>query len=246
MKYIYYILAAVLVSALALALMEFGGEKKQARKNPAIVINDRVITVDELAAMKQAHDETRPDFISNIITKELMIQEAKRSGIDREEQFRQSIQNFYEQSLVKTLMDRKLASLKITVSDEDVDRYMSLLDKKVELTVSRAATEEAKKEGRATDERMIIAFADLSGRMKAVVLSLGKGGSSTPFFTGSDYAAVTLRDIQSGGVRPKGLGRDAVRAIITEDRREQAITDWLDGMRKRSKIEIKQDAVTGG
>ena len=59
-------------------------------------------------------------FIHSLINKELLIQEAQRLEINREESFRRSVENFYEQSLIKNLMDRKYADLKIKVSERDV------------------------------------------------------------------------------------------------------------------------------
>jgi hypothetical protein len=246
MKYIYYIIAAVIVSALSLLVIQYAGDKPADRKNQALVINDRVITVEELAKMKQAHDETRPDFINSVITKELMIQEAQHSGIDKEEQFRQSIQNFYEQSLIKTLMDRKFASLKVAVSDEEVERYYSLLDKKIDLTVSRAATAEDIQQGKTKDEKISISFGNLSGKMKSVVFSLKKGEKSPQFMSGSDHVSITLNDVQAGGEKLPGVTKDTVRKLIAEDKREQMITEWIDGMRKKAKITIHKSAGNGG
>ncbi len=71
----------------------------------------------------------KSDCVNSLITKELLLQESQREGIDKEESFRESIQNFYEQSLIKLLIDRKFASLHVTVSDEDVNRYIALMNK---------------------------------------------------------------------------------------------------------------------
>jgi|WetSurMetagenome_2_1015567.scaffolds.fasta_scaffold02389_7 hypothetical protein len=245
MKYIYYI-ATVIVGALALIIIQFIADRPASPENPAIVINDRVITVEELAGIKQAHDELRPDFIDSIITKELMIQEARRSGIDREEQFRKSIQNFYEQSLVKTLMERKFASLNITVSDEEIDRYYSMMDKKFSLIVARAESLENLEQGKNHQEKLDISFADLSGKMKNMVFSLRKGEKSPPFLSGNDYIIVTLEDVQPGGDKRQGLTKDAVKKLISEDKRERMIAEWIDGMRKKAKITIHKSAGNGG
>jgi hypothetical protein len=244
MKYIYYIVAMVFI-AFALFIFQFFAGKPDTEKNPAIIINDRVITVDELAKIRQAHDETRLDFINTIITKELMIQEAQRSGIDREEAFRRSIQNFYEQSLVKTLMDRKFASLNITVTDEEVDRYYSMLDKKLDLTVSKAASSEDMKQGRVKDEKINISFGNLSGRMKSVVFSLKKGEKSLPFVSGSDHVSITLDNVQPGGIKSE-MRKDDLRRLIAEEKREQMITEWLEDLRKKAKIKVTEGTANGG
>jgi hypothetical protein len=103
----------VMVVALALIVFQFFEGRPDAGKKAAIIINDKVITLDEFAGMKPSHDEHRADFINSLIARELLIQEAQRTGIDKEENFRRSLQGFYEQSLVKVLMDRKLTLLSI-------------------------------------------------------------------------------------------------------------------------------------
>jgi parvulin-like peptidyl-prolyl isomerase len=245
MKYIYYI-AAILACAFALSVYQFAAGKSASHKQPAIIINDRVITADELAKLRPPHDESRQDFINSIITKELLIQEAQRSGIDKEETFRRSIQSFYEQSLVKVMMDRKFASLDINVGDEEVEKYYSMLDKKVGLTIYTGASAEDQKAGMVSSEKMRISFGDLSRSMKRVVSLLRKGEKSAPFVSGGDYTSIMLDDIQPGGVRQPGIDRDSIRKLIAEEKREQLIAEWMDGLRKKAKIKVPASGTNGG
>ena len=104
--------------------------------NPALVINDKVITPDTLDSLltRKTPHLNRFEFIESVITEELLIQEALRQGIDRDGPFRQSVQDFYEQSLVKLLIDKKTDSLDIAVDDKDIERYVTLLKSRVLLT----------------------------------------------------------------------------------------------------------------
>ena len=47
-------------------------------------------------------------------------------GIDQEEDFRHSIQNFYEQSLTKILLERKYDSFESNPSRQEIDRFLEL------------------------------------------------------------------------------------------------------------------------
>ena len=245
MKYIYYI-AAILTIALGLILFQHFTDRPVTDKQPAIVINDRVITVEELAKLTPPHDESRQDFISSIITKELLIQEAQRSGIDREEPFRRSIQSFYEQSLVKVLMDRKFASLNIAVSDDEVEKYYSMFDKKLSLTIYKGAKAEDLNTGTVAGEKMIVSFGDLSRNMKLVVSPLKKGEKSRPFISGGEYVSIVLDEIQPSGVRQSGMDRDGIRKLIAEEKREQMIAEWMDGLKKKAKIKVQASGTIGG
>ena len=83
MKYIYYIMA-VMVVALALIVVQFFQGRPDTHKKPAIIINDRIITAEEFARMKPPHDESGADFINSLVTRELLLQEAQRTGIDKD------------------------------------------------------------------------------------------------------------------------------------------------------------------
>jgi parvulin-like peptidyl-prolyl isomerase len=245
MRYIYYI-AAIFFIALGFVLYQFFSGNSADPGQPAIVINDRVITTDAFARMKPPHDESRQDFINSIITKELLIQEAQRAGIDKEESFRQSVQSFYEQSLVKVLMDRKFASLNISISDEEVNKYFDIQDKKVELTVYTAASSDDLNAGRARVEKMRASFEDLSREMKGIVLSLKKGEKSVPFKSGNNYIAIMLNDTQPGGVKRSGISKDEIRKLMADSRREQLIAEWMDGLRKKANIKVPISGTNGG
>ena len=245
MKYIYYI-AAVLTIALALVIFQCVKDKPAADKDPAIVINDRVITKEDFAKMKPTRGESGQDFVNSIITKELLIQEAQAAGIDKEEPFRKSIQNFYEQSLIKILMDRKFAALNIAVSDEEIEKYRSMMDKKLHLTIYRGAKANDLEAASAAGEKMTVSFGDLSRNMKMAVSLLRKGEKSRPFISGSEYVAIKLDDILPGGTRESGADMEGIRKLIAEEKREQMIAEWLDGLRKQAKIKVRASSINGG
>ena len=109
MRYIYYIII-ILLGLSAIIGYELRG-KLSSPKEAAIVVNGKTITVEEFSRVcssKPTDSGDKNDFINSLITKELLIQESQREGIDREESFRRSIQNYYEQSLIKLLMDEEM------------------------------------------------------------------------------------------------------------------------------------------
>lgn len=241
MRYIYYIIGIILLSSLFIAYQVIGGRPPE--KKAALVINDRIITPEEfntLFAARDPHLKERDDFINALITKELLIQEARKSGIDREESFRQSIQNFYEQSLVKILLDRKFASFNITVGDDEVKRYAELLNKRLHVTVfSYDNAEAAAKSPLSGGDKMILSFEELSGEMKSAVVSIKEGETYGPHRMGEKYVVVKLDKIEDSG-RPQhdGLQPSVIKKVLVEEKREKLLNDWLDDLRKRASIKI--------
>ena len=136
MKYIYSIIIIVIVFSLIIGYELFSGKRET--ENPALIINDKIISVNEFNQLYSTRADrlSKSDFISSLITKNLLIQEAQKEGINKEKSFKKSIQDFYEQSLIKILIDRKFSSIKADVTDDEVNKYTQLLNKTVHLTIS--------------------------------------------------------------------------------------------------------------
>lgn len=240
MRYIYYIIAILLaVSALIGYLLMPVSAPKQAA---ALVINGKVVTADEFDRLYFARTRGLSDkgsFINSLITRELLIQESQREGIDKEEPFRQSIRNFYEQSLIKLLMDRKYASLHPVVTDGEVDRYLALWEKKLRLTIfGFRDLKEAEKGDLKDGERRTLFLSDLSGDLRGPVSALKVGGATRPIRNGEGYITVRLDGIESASPAPPPPDKEEVRKMLAEGKKEEMINDWVAGLRKKAAVQI--------
>ncbi len=244
MRYLYYILAIFIV-VLALIVYQSFLDKPPAQKDAAIIVNERVISVDEFSKMKPAHDESWEDFINTIITKELLLQEAQREGLHKEESFRRSVQNFYEQSLIKALMDKQFRSLKATVSDEEVNRYYAFANKKLDITLYTADNAEDARAEKFREERKLIPFDELSTELKAAAIVLEKGQKGPTIQIGDKYVAIKLNDIGpiAGAAEPN---KDEIRRLLGEEKRELMIKEWMEGLRKKASIKVLLKSSNGG
>lgn len=67
----------------------------------------------------------RREYLEELIDKEVLLQEAQRQGIDREKDFMKSIENHWEQALLKILLQRKSREIsRLThVYDNEVEDY---------------------------------------------------------------------------------------------------------------------------
>ena len=111
----------------------------QEKKEEVIVlskINDYVLTLDEFRVQlaqevkldrefkltKQAKNE----FLDQLISKEILIQEAKRLNLDRKEKFIRAIERYWESTLIRNLMETKGQEIEkcCVVSQEEIEmRY---------------------------------------------------------------------------------------------------------------------------
>ena len=137
------VLVYCLSPLLVLILLNCSQEKSEEAKVLAR-INDHDLTLDtfkcalaeecELNPELKLTNETKKEFLEEIIGKELLIQEAKRLKLDRKEKFIRTIERYWESTLIRDLMDEKSAEFaeKVYVSENEIEsRYkeMSNTDK---------------------------------------------------------------------------------------------------------------------
>lgn len=240
MKYIYYIVVILLIisALIGYTLMP----AKTPEKKAALIINGKTITSDEFSALissQSVRTLNRENFINSLITRELLIQESQKEGIDKEESFRRAIQNFYEQSLVKILMDRKFSLLQVSVSDDELNNYISFLNRKMRLTFfSFDSPEKAKGGNFAGGEQKTLYLEDLSGDLRAPVVALKVGDHTGPIKTGGGYVVVRLDGLERPSTRPAGLDREGLRKMLADEKKEKMINNWIADLRKKATVKI--------
>lgn len=248
MKYLYAIATMMILISLYAGYSLFSSPASY--KNIAISINDRNISTDELNQtinrlplhVKDCYVATdKNDLVQSLIDKELLIQEAKRLGIDQEEAFRQSIQNFYEQSLIKILLERKTTSLAAEVTDAEADNYIRLLDKNIHLTITEyadIATAE-NKENESNRAETVALFQNLSAEIRYLLLSLKAGESSQPMPTQDGFIVYRLDTVEPS--LEKELpppDKKKVQRVIREYKKEKTLNDWMQALREKADIRV--------
>lgn len=245
MRFIYYIIAIVVLLS-TFTLYQWISSRPSQEK-AALIINDRVISIDEFDKLYRSAPlnmkSDRNEFLDHIITKELLIQEAKHEGIDKDESFRMSMQNFYEQSLIKILMDRKYKYPEVTVTDDEVAKYTSFLNKKLSVTISSFdSIEEAKKGTTKQTEQKRLGFESLSDNLKYVVLGLKESEGSRPIKQGKTYITLRIDRVEEiPGSKPEVLPQDKIRDLLVEVKRNMLIEDSIAKQREKAVIKVLLD-----
>jgi peptidyl-prolyl cis-trans isomerase C len=69
--------------------------------------------------------ESRKQFLQALISRKLILKEAEKMGLDKNPEFLDSVQLFWEQSLLKLMLNEKIMELSapIKVSDSEVKAY---------------------------------------------------------------------------------------------------------------------------
>lgn len=113
----------------------------------AVVVNQYQLTAAEFNelfadAMSEDTPEMRSAFLERLIMRKILLQEAQREKLDTRKSFLRAIENFWEQSLLKIVIDNKTQEFAkgLKVTDEEVaEAYSQLLQENPEMDASLEA-----------------------------------------------------------------------------------------------------------
>jgi len=98
----------------------------------AIEIGKMKVTVAEFeealkssSFAKGSGPSAKREFLDNFITRKLILREAEREGLDKDPKFLKDVELFWQQSLLKLMLDKKIKELSLDsrVEDEEVRSY---------------------------------------------------------------------------------------------------------------------------
>jgi hypothetical protein len=184
---------------------------------------------------KSYHQSESDERSSASKTRQLLVQEAQRVGIDKEDSFRKSLKEYYEQSLVKVLTDRKLAEIEVSVSEDDIDRYLSCSGKT--FTFTRFLEEEGKVEQQ-NGYHSTVCFDDLSATLRLMMANLQPGESAKQFETGTETGVIRLDKIEvPDGLEAVAYDRDRIREQLENYQRSLEIDRWVNALQKKHSLQ---------
>lgn len=257
---------AALLAAGALALASCGPAPP--RQEHVAVVNGAPIGVEEFAQEASMASERYPEIaadprsdealtfiLDSMILKKLMIQEAARMGLSEDREFLDTIKMFWEQTLIKKLIDTRGTELSknLTVSDEEADAHWRRMGAKLTLLVAEAASEkEAADMAAGMREGARPEGAEVLGPLMIENLDPDDPLSSVFDLSESDTAII---DGEDGYLAVRVLRRDAVQTppfiaisgeikeALLERKKEQAFNEWLEGVKEAATIEIDRGAL---
>lgn len=241
MKYLLTILSIFCVIT-ALSLFMLWPKKQAVEQDIAVTVNGHNLartTLTDQENTSSYHQNNTNDLMDSAITRELLLQEAQRQAIDKEPSFRASLKSFYEQSLIKVLLDRQYQKMQAKVTEEEIDTFLAYYGKRV--IFSRLAVADTSppnittKQGQQTSA----IFDDLAVPVQVLIANLKPGEFAVKYDTGNDQYAIRLDSIVDASTATATLpDRTTVRQLMAEHKREQQINLWLNNLRKSASITI--------
>ena len=247
MKYLLWSVSILAALCLGLLIAPLLAPRPQPVEG-ALVINQRVYPPQELEETLQStpyHFSSRDELINDLIYRELLLQEAKQQKIDHEVEFRRAMRDYFEQSMIKTLVDRRSSS-EIQPTAAQVAACQPLLGKRYSVRKSSYPTKElAEKDQSARDEEFDLPFLELPEDIRSILTEL-KGGTPSPVFhSTAGWYRVQLLDI---GDLPAEQSPSALEEedLCLKELKHQRFQQWLETLYQQAHIEIPTGLREGG
>ncbi len=239
--------------------------QKPKDKKMVASVNDSPIFLselqNELSLQKQQYpdkkitSDTVEDHLKTIIERKLMIQEAVKKGLSEDEQFAQTIQRFWEQTLIRELINAKSKEWEgiLTVTDEEIGQAYERMRHRELIRAARADSHETAEiirrkmenhERVEHEETVGPCFYDEVRQSPLKHAFDMKAGETGLFPCEGGFVVLSVVQKQSITLPPlKGM-RENIRLALLEQKREKALSVWMEVLRKSAKIQIDKNLVT--
>lgn len=196
--------------------------------------------------------ETLKEMLETSIDRKLMIQQAVKMGLSEDEKFLETIKAYWEQTLLRQLIDAKTKQWgeKLSVTDEEVKRHYEGMGYRVTALIAEVKTE-AEAEG--------INEALQGGKDAALAKLAGPAYIEDAEFSDPLYNAffqnekevrvykheggyIVIRVVKKEAVKtpPMKAVSDKIRANLLEQKKKEALEDWIAEIKGSSRIEIDE------
>ncbi|MCF6178388.1 MAG: hypothetical protein L3J63_03230 [Geopsychrobacter sp.] len=246
----YLLSAASILAALCLGLLI--APVLTPRPQPiegSLVINQKIYQPKELEKRLRNtpyYFENKGDLLTDLIYRELLLQEAKTEQINTETAFLDSMRDFYEQSMIKTLLDRQYKSETHQPSNAQVSACLPFLASRFQISRFSYPDRQAAQDNRSPNiQKVNSAYLDLPEDMRGPVLELKGGALSMPLHSENGWYRLQLTNITP--LKTTDLPAQIEQDVLCRtELQRQSIHNWIESLYHKSTIKIPSSLSDNG
>jgi parvulin-like peptidyl-prolyl isomerase len=201
----------------------------------------------------------KQEILAELITRELLLQEAQRFNLDKEKPFIKEIENYWKQSLLKVLIWRKNTEFigNIQISENEIRSEYERMKRKLFAQIIVLSDERAARElSQAKDfeavklnvKDKIIAEntpewwqrGDLSANIEAKVFALKTGEVTAPIKNGPNWLLIRVIKEEPLPVESYAKMAPQIKNTIINRMVKDSIDKWIADLIKQSRIKVNQ------
>lgn len=251
--------AYVLVPVMAVLLFSCSGPEDGKGEEVASVNGSPIFMKDFMKEVRTASsrypdrkltEERLEEILHTMVDRKLLIDEAVKKGLSEDERFLESIKSFWEQTLIRELIESKNREWadRLLVTDEEVRNRYSMMSSRITIRVIKAddvkGAEAALPAVSAEGELLGPLFVeDLNHSDPLLAAFAMEEGAKAVVGSDDDFFAYEVVKKEPSGVAPLEEVYEALKASLLEEKKEKALEEWLEGRKKAASIKIDEDAV---
>lgn len=251
----------IILMAASIALVSCGPGEKDKGETVATV-NGSPIALKEfqkevsIAAKRDPNLKLTPEALEHqlhtVIDKKLMIQEALKKGLSQDEKFLDTIKEFWEQTLIRELVNSKSKewSERLFVTDEEVQAHYKRIGTRLTLRLVDAEDKEKAEEAKVALAKGSFDRAEAVGPLLIEDVRLANplyaafdlSEGETAVFPGrDDFLVVRVIKKEQMPVPPLATVYADIKESLLEQKKEKALEDWLEELKASAEIEITKE-----
>ncbi|HBO84793.1 MAG: hypothetical protein A2073_01145 [Deltaproteobacteria bacterium GWC2_42_11] len=244
---------------LILTLLIISCEKKRQDAEVIATVNDAHILLKDFQKDVSAYSRHNPSFkitpdaleeyLKSMIDKKLMIQKAVEMGLSEDERFVETIKTFWEQTLIRELIDAKTKEWadRLFAAEDEIKKEYERMQYAPTIKIVRVKEKdkaliaaEKMKKGEMVDNEMVIGpllSEDVKTDALYNVFEMDTGDSGV-FQDKEGYIAIYVVKKDKVLTAPLKDIYSQIKSNIINRKRQKKMEEWLDEARKSSKIQI--------
>lgn len=267
----FYVKRMQIVLIVFLLIPAFGCAKKAATDDERVIakINNFELQASDFkealdpALMKYYTVEDKEQLLEMLISKEILLQEAQKLDLDKEKAFMKEVEGYWEQALLKSLINRKLEELsgKVKVDDDEVLKEYSRLKRRVqaELVIfsDKASAEKLSKSGPGSGEARLAlkdkivsevpldwyTTRDLPTEIEGPLFTMKPGELSAPIEYNKSWIVLKVVGEEENKVGPLEELKGRIREDILRTKKQELLEAWSADLRRKANIRVNREAL---
>ena len=200
----------------------------------------------------------KDQVLEELITKEVLLQEAQRLNLDKQKSFMKEIEGYWEQALMKSLINRKLKEFSglVQVSDQDILEGYSRLKRRVsaeliifndqsdavKLSKATAGFDQAKQ---SLGTRIAwespedwYDYNELPQKLENVLFSMNPGQVSLPIEYNNSWVVIRAVNEETQPVAALEELKPRIIKDVIRKKKELLLDNWISGLRKKANVKV--------
>lgn len=251
----------IILLLLTTTLFTLSCSSKHEDKKVVASINNEPILLSELqkevAGSAKQHPESRlssqdvEDRLKTMIERKLMVQEAVRRGLSEDDRFVQTIKTYWEQTLIRELIDAKNREWadRLYVTNDEIKQEYKRSQYRAVIRAARADSKELAEDyrdrmqkGQHVEGAETVGpcfYDDVWQSPLRHAFDMEAGETKTFNYDGA-YIVVSVVKKEKIALPPIPVMQDRIKATLLEQKRQKALADWVETLKRTSKIEINR------